>query len=236
MSKSFRSFPRSSFEMLLRKACPEGIDWDETLPDIHKDSWQTWTQNLNLLNGYQIPRMYTPTSLSLSKNHGVLIYSDASEKAVAAAAYLQMTDMNDQYHLRNSILPLTVKGERKPMGSNMLLTAESKPLLVNGLSTTGAVNTNESVLRYHVNKHVFVDDALTSLPTADMAVSLLKRTRETLRDEGNIRLPVCGHCRTWPVSKNMDSHAVLYLWKVRVVVLEPEKSEVVSMLKTLERI
>jgi hypothetical protein len=41
-----------SGRMLLRKACPEGIDWDETLPDIHKDSWQTWTQNLNLLNGY----------------------------------------------------------------------------------------------------------------------------------------------------------------------------------------
>jgi hypothetical protein len=82
----------------------------------------------------------------------------------------------------------------------MLLTAESKPLLVNGLSTTGAVNTNESVLRFHVspkllatyglreavknseedirefvNKHFYVDDALTSLPTADMAVSLLKR-------------------------------------------------------------
>jgi hypothetical protein len=28
---------------------------------------------------------------------------------------------------------------------------ESKPLLVNGLSTTGAVNTNESVLRFHVS-------------------------------------------------------------------------------------
>jgi hypothetical protein len=42
--------------------------------------------------------MYAPTSRSISKNHGVLIYSDASEKAVAAAAYLQMTDMNDQYH------------------------------------------------------------------------------------------------------------------------------------------
>jgi hypothetical protein len=93
---------------------------------------------LNLLNGYQIPRMYAPTLLSLSKNHGVLTYSDASEKAVAAAEYLQMTDMNDQYH-------------RKPMGSNMLLTVESKPLLVNGLSTTGAVNTNESVLRFHVS-------------------------------------------------------------------------------------
>jgi hypothetical protein len=62
-----------SGRMLLRKACPEGIDWDETLPDIHKDSWQTWTQNSNLLNGYQIPRMYAPTSLSLSKNHAVLI-------------------------------------------------------------------------------------------------------------------------------------------------------------------
>jgi hypothetical protein len=52
-----------SGKMLLRKACPEGIDWDETLPDIHKDSWQIWTQYLNSLNGYQIPRMYAPTSL-----------------------------------------------------------------------------------------------------------------------------------------------------------------------------
>jgi hypothetical protein len=64
-----------SGRMLLRKAYPEGIDWDETLPDIHKDSWQAWTQNVNLLNGYQIPRMYAVSIESASfvpnipKNH-----------------------------------------------------------------------------------------------------------------------------------------------------------------------
>jgi hypothetical protein len=51
-----------------------------------------------------------------------------------------------------------------------------------------AVKNSEEDIREFVNKHFYVDDALTSLPTADMAVSLLKRTRETLRDEGNIRL------------------------------------------------
>lgn len=43
-----------------------------------------------------------------------------------------------------------------------------------------AVKNSEEDIREFVNKHFYVDDALTSLPTADMAVSLLKRTRETL--------------------------------------------------------
>jgi hypothetical protein len=39
-----------------------------------------------------------------------------------------------------------------------------------------AVKNSEGDIREFVNKHFYVDDALTSLPTADMAVSLLKRT------------------------------------------------------------
>ncbi|XP_061170323.1 uncharacterized protein LOC133179633 [Saccostrea echinata] len=55
--------------------------------------------NLNLLDGFCIPRMYVPTSYSQMKVPEVLIFSDASEKAVGAAAYLKTTDDLGQQQL-----------------------------------------------------------------------------------------------------------------------------------------
>lgn len=88
-----------SGRMLLRQMCPEAMGYDETLSDVNKGYWETWTKNLNLLNDYQIPKMYAKTSISTSKDLQVLIYSDASEQPVAADAYLKTTDLNDEHNL-----------------------------------------------------------------------------------------------------------------------------------------
>ncbi|XP_062602662.1 uncharacterized protein LOC134264383 [Saccostrea cucullata] len=85
--------------MLLRETCPQGFDWDDQLPETHQKRWQNWMDDLNLLDGFQIPRMYVPCSYSQMKVGEVAIFSDASEKAVAAAAYLKTMDDQGQQHL-----------------------------------------------------------------------------------------------------------------------------------------
>ncbi|KAK3107024.1 hypothetical protein FSP39_005438 [Pinctada imbricata] len=85
-----------SGKILMRLACPEGISWDETLPSVYKDSWISWCDSLHKLNGFEIPRMYVPSSLSSAKEQSLLIYSDASESAVAAAAYILVKDSSGQ--------------------------------------------------------------------------------------------------------------------------------------------
>ena len=78
--------------MLLRNAFPDGTQWDDELLDCYKDSWLIWSRNLESLDGYQVRRMYTPTSFSAASKHKIYIYSDASEGAVAAAAYIEMSN------------------------------------------------------------------------------------------------------------------------------------------------
>ncbi|XP_062601162.1 uncharacterized protein LOC134262853 [Saccostrea cucullata] len=85
--------------MLLRETCPQGFDWDDQLPETHQKRWQNWMDDLNLLNGFQIPRMYVPSSYSQMRVREVAIFSDASEKVVAAAAYLKTMDDQGQQRL-----------------------------------------------------------------------------------------------------------------------------------------
>lgn len=46
--------------------------------------------SLDQLSTLRIPRMFVPSSLSLASDPQVLIFSDASETAIAAAAYLKV--------------------------------------------------------------------------------------------------------------------------------------------------
>ena len=77
-----------SGKILLREACPKGTAWDDSLPENYKDLWCSWKNCLEQLNGYCVPRMLINTSLSDERNVSVYIYTDASESAIAAAAYI----------------------------------------------------------------------------------------------------------------------------------------------------
>ncbi|XP_021370175.1 uncharacterized protein LOC110461160 [Mizuhopecten yessoensis] len=81
-----------SGEMLLREVCSDGSSWDDELPIKFLEQWNAWNDALHQLDGYQVPRMFIKSSLSLLQNPRVYIYSDASEKSVAAVAYLVSTD------------------------------------------------------------------------------------------------------------------------------------------------
>ncbi|XP_056009145.1 uncharacterized protein LOC125668071 [Ostrea edulis] len=78
-----------SGKILLRECTPEGVDWDEPLPENNILKWKEWQSSLRCLSDIAIPRMMSHTSVSLAQTSEVHIFSDASEKAIAASAYLR---------------------------------------------------------------------------------------------------------------------------------------------------
>lgn len=74
-------------KMLLREITT-GCDWDEPLnPDL-ETKWDAWKHSLLSLRELTISRMYLPESLSVCIDKHLCIFSDASEKAVSAVAYI----------------------------------------------------------------------------------------------------------------------------------------------------
>ena len=78
-----------SGRMMLREMTDAKTGWDEPLSERLRTMWDTWTQSLADLNDFHIPRMYTSESLSLAASSIVHVFSDASEKAVSAVAYIR---------------------------------------------------------------------------------------------------------------------------------------------------
>ena len=88
-----------SGKILLRDLSPPGTDWDDPLPSSYQANWEEWRRSLQSLQGLTFPRMYVPTSLDLVDHTEVLVFSDVSEKATAAAAYLRVIDSTGSSHV-----------------------------------------------------------------------------------------------------------------------------------------
>ena len=78
-------------KLFLRNAVSGSSDWDEPLPEEYRSAWEHWRESLQCLQQHQIPRMYATASNDMVIEKEVHIFSDASEKAIAAAAYLVTT-------------------------------------------------------------------------------------------------------------------------------------------------
>lgn len=66
-----------------------GISWDKELPYGLSQGWQQWCMELLQLHQIVIPRRYGTETLQNSQAQVLHVFSDASEKAFGAAAYLQ---------------------------------------------------------------------------------------------------------------------------------------------------
>ena len=69
-------------------------DWDTPLPSDKEQKWEAWKQSLCALDQIRIPRCYIKTSLASSVKKELHVFSDASTEAIAAVAYLKVTDAN----------------------------------------------------------------------------------------------------------------------------------------------
>ena len=74
-------------KLFLREILQETIDWDAPLPDEKQAEWKAWRDLLVHLEKFSIHRSYFGVMLSEISRCELHIFSDASEKAIAAAAY-----------------------------------------------------------------------------------------------------------------------------------------------------
>ncbi|XP_062610035.1 uncharacterized protein LOC134271839 [Saccostrea cucullata] len=130
-------------KILLRETT--GIDWDQPLPTSLDSKWKDWKTSLKDIHEQRIPRMYLPVSLSDLSNVELHVFSDASEKAIAAAAYLKVVDADNNTYLgfilgKSKLAP--VKGHTIPrlelcgavlaseIGNSVLEQLDMKPSVV----------------------------------------------------------------------------------------------------------
>ncbi|XP_055997103.1 uncharacterized protein LOC130047012 [Ostrea edulis] len=79
-----------SGKILQRELVPSGSDWNEPLSNDNINQWRSWLDALQSMNGYHVPRMIVPTSVSTAHHVDVHVFSDASEQVIAAVAYLRV--------------------------------------------------------------------------------------------------------------------------------------------------
>ncbi|XP_071085479.1 uncharacterized protein [Haliotis cracherodii] len=78
---------------LLRELISQKLEWDDMLPEELRQEWENWRDSLRLLEQLQIPRKFLPMSLQKYEKKEVCVYCDASEKAIAAVAYLMAANL-----------------------------------------------------------------------------------------------------------------------------------------------
>jgi hypothetical protein len=86
-------------KLLLRDLMTATSDWDEPLPVEHKKEWEEWRDSLKSLEHLHVPRTYTDTPLCDVTRKEIHVFADASEKAIAAVAYLKSTSVDGNQKL-----------------------------------------------------------------------------------------------------------------------------------------
>ncbi|XP_062584179.1 uncharacterized protein LOC134245966 [Saccostrea cucullata] len=81
-------------KLLLREmmSVTSKTDWDDPLPEPLYNKWISWMNSLSYLETLHIPRMYSDISFEDATHREVLVFADASKNAVAAVAYLKLSD------------------------------------------------------------------------------------------------------------------------------------------------
>ena len=84
--------------LLLQDLILDGKDWDDPLEPTKHLTWKRWKESLSKLESLAIPRPVVPKSLDKFVKKDLHIYCDASQKAIAAVAYMHVkTDNQSQY-------------------------------------------------------------------------------------------------------------------------------------------
>ena len=84
-------------KILLQELWRQGIGWDEEISEKELEIWQYWLQSLLQLSDIRIPRCYIVTKIPRESTE-LHMFSDASEVAYSASAYVRITDDQGGIH------------------------------------------------------------------------------------------------------------------------------------------
>ena len=87
--------------LLLREMCRSGLDWDETIPEAAETAWTDWIQDMTSLQGIEIPRCYSPSSLHSPAKIELHHFSDASVYGYGQCSYVRTVD--DEGHVCSTL-------------------------------------------------------------------------------------------------------------------------------------
>jgi len=86
-------------KILMQDLVSETTDWDLPLSDASKQECYEWMSSLKSLEELFIQRSYLPALLSSIVRRQIHIYSDVSEKAISAVAYMMIIDVRRDKHI-----------------------------------------------------------------------------------------------------------------------------------------
>ena len=85
-------------KVLLQDLCKRKFDWDDPIPEDDLRSWQSWVNELPKLGHFRVERCFKPCDFGVVESCQLHLFSDASELAYGAAAYLRMVNSNGDVH------------------------------------------------------------------------------------------------------------------------------------------
>ncbi|XP_057704031.1 uncharacterized protein LOC130922855 isoform X1 [Corythoichthys intestinalis] len=83
-------------QALLRELSTDTLDWDAELPAKNVVKWETWKNSLQDLSKLHLSRSYVHQSLSNAIQTELCLFSDASNWAIGAVAYLRVITTDGQ--------------------------------------------------------------------------------------------------------------------------------------------
>ena len=78
--------------VLTQELWKEKVKWDEKIQDHHLQVWKQWTSSLPLTELIQVPCCYRNPEMPNNSTVQLHLFSDASEYAYSAVAYLRLND------------------------------------------------------------------------------------------------------------------------------------------------
>ena len=81
----------------IQDECRFGKGWDEPLSEENRQRWLRWLDDLPLLEDFHIKRCLLPEDVEISRIE-VHVFSDASQEAYGAVAYLRSVSSEGQIH------------------------------------------------------------------------------------------------------------------------------------------
>jgi hypothetical protein len=89
---------------LMQECYKAELEWDSVLPDHILLPWKEWKSELHLLKSFSLPRHVLMSEFQTLEIHG---FSDASERACAAVAYLRVVDASG--HVKTTLIASKTK-------------------------------------------------------------------------------------------------------------------------------